>query len=142
MEIYSFKTKLDFGKHESKTIQQLIDENDYAYLLWCLRNHYGVCFTVEVFNTIKDKNTASQEEINLAFEGNENQTKLLKERNILQLEVINLKKMLLIYKNESTSSYNSIERYKDYDQVKRNWLAEAAGTDDPDVMNDVYWNIE
>ena len=37
--------------------------------------------------------------------------------------------------NEDYSNYSWY--YEDY-----NWLSEVAGTDDPEVMNDVYWNID
>ena len=68
--------------------------------------------------------------------------KLINERDILELEVINLKKMLSFYKNESNNSHNTTQIYEDYRQENMNWLAEAAGTDDPETMNDVYWNLD
>lgn len=37
------------------------------------------------------------------------------------------------------SSFSSND---DYDYYSQNWLAEAAGTDDPETMNDVYWNLD
>jgi len=32
--------------------------------------------------------------------------------------------------------------YSDYSYDSDNWLRDAAGTDDPEVMNDVYWNLD
>lgn len=32
--------------------------------------------------------------------------------------------------------------YDDYHYDRNNWLVDAAGTDDPEVMNDVYWNLD
>jgi len=41
------------------------------------------------------------------------------------------------YENHNDYDYN----YDDY-YDSSNWLADAAGTDDPEVMNDVYWNLD
>jgi hypothetical protein len=38
--------------------------------------------------------------------------------------------------------YSSNSSNYDYDYYSRNWLAEAAGTSDPETMNDVYWNLD
>ena len=143
MQIYHFNTLLNFGMHKGKTVQQLINEKQYSYLIWCLKDHNDVCYTEAVFNIIKDKNIrrATSED----FEFNMDNTKidkLINERDILELEVINLKKMLSFYKNESNNSHNTTQIYEDYRQENMNWLAEAAGTDDPETMNDIYWNLD
>lgn len=41
---------------------------------------------------------------------------------------------------ENQGSYDYECNYDDYDSS--NWLEDAAGTDDPEAMNDVYWNID
>jgi len=38
---------------------------------------------------------------------------------------------------DNDRDYDNYDYYDNYD-----WLAEAAGTDDPEVMNDVYWNLD
>ena len=38
--------------------------------------------------------------------------------------------------------YSNFSSNYGYDYYSRNWLAEAAGTDDPETMNDVYWNLD
>lgn len=121
----------------------MIDGKEYSYLIqYLLLKTDNICFSEEVFNKIKYKNTASQELINTTLEGNQNNINILKERDMLALEVRNLKKILSIYKYESINSNNSKEGYVDYDHENSNWLAEAAGTDDPETMNDVYWNLD
>ena len=53
----------------------------------------------------------------------------------------NTDKNLLTYKEEKQD-----EDYDDYDyenyNSSNNWLRDAAGTDDPETMNDVYWNLD
>ena len=142
MQIYHFNTVLNFGIHKGKAIRELIAQNEYSYLLWCLKNHDKVCFTEEVFDEIKINNIASNELLISILDGDTNKAKILEERDVLKLEVINLKKMLSFYKNESNNSHNTTEIYEDYEQENTNWLAEAAGTDDPETMNDVYWNLD
>ena len=144
MQIYHFNTELNFGMYKGKTIQQLINEKQYSYLIqFLLLKTDNICFSEEVFNEIKDKNVrrATLED----FDFNKDHTKmdkLIDEREILELEVINLRKLLSFYKNLNLSSSISTAIYEDYEQEKTNWLAEAAGTDDPETMNDVYWNLD
>ena len=42
--------------------------------------------------------------------------------------------------DEGASHWDNDRDYDYYDNY--DWLAEAAGTDDPEVMNDVYWNLD
>lgn len=144
MQIYHFNTLLDFGKHKNKSIRQLIDEKEYSYLIqFLLIKTNKVCFTEEVFNEIKDKDVpkATLDDF-IEIKDKPQITQIANERDLLKLEVINLKKMLTYYKNKNTNSYNKPEIYQDYDQENTNWVAEAAGTDDPETMNDVYWNLD
>lgn len=46
-----------------------------------------------------------------------------------------------IYQRDYDSYYEDYQNYPWY-QEDYNWLIGAAGTDDPEVMNDVYWNID
>lgn len=108
MQIYHFNSVLNFGNHKGKSIHQLIFENENSYLMWCLKNHDEVCFTEEVFNVIKDKNIrrATLED----FDFNKQNTKndeLIDVRDALELEVINLKKIL----NALSKNYKKMVNY-------------------------------
>lgn len=142
MQICDFNTQLNFGKHKGKTIQQLIDESEFNYLLWCLRNHDGICFTEEVFNVIKDKDVASSELIISILDGDAANDKIIKERDALKLEIINLKKVLSTYQSAGSRLFSNKERYLGKGNSKKNWLSEAAGSNDIETMNDVYWNLD
>lgn len=51
----------------------------------------------------------------------------------------NTDKNLLTYKEEEQQE----DGYDGYDNYNsNNWLRDAAGTDDPETMNDVYWNLD
>lgn len=144
MKIYHFNTLLTFGKHRNKSIRQLIEEKEYSYLIqFLLRKTNKACFTEEVFNEIKHKDVpkATLEDF-IEIKDKTQITQIVNERDLLKLEVINLKKMLSYYKNKDTKSYSKSEIHQDYEQENTNWLAEAAGTDDPETMNDVYWNLD
>ena len=45
------------------------------------------------------------------------------------------------YQRYYESYYEDYQSYPWY-QEDYNWLIGAAGTDDPEVMNDVYWNMD
>ena len=50
------------------------------------------------------------------------------------------------FEDDEGNSYSHWDNDRDYDNYdyydNYDWLAEAAGTDDPEVMNDVYWNLD
>ena len=56
----------------------------------------------------------------------------------------NVKEMRERFENSeprySTGNYNKNDYGESYDSD--NWLMDAAGTDDPEVMRDVYWNLD
>lgn len=43
---------------------------------------------------------------------------------------------------EYFDSYDERDVYDDYYYDKNNWLEDAAGTNDPETMNDVFWNLD
>ena len=103
MQIYHFNTVLNFGMHKGKTIQQLIDDKEYSYLIqFLLIKTDLVCFTEEVFNKIKDKDPKATLDDFIEIKDKTQITQIINERDLLKIEVINLKKMLSIYKNGST----------------------------------------
>lgn len=49
---------------------------------------------------------------------------------------------LTVEKHEENQEYYEYDYSYDEYYDSYDWLAEAAGTDDPEVMNDVYWNLD
>ena len=53
---------------------------------------------------------------------------------------------LEIFNSEKVNNNNSLENNyfenEDLEYDDRNWLADASGTNDPEIMNDVYWNLD
>lgn len=79
-----------------------------------------------------------------------NLSKEIKENPELELDVS--KEIILAnlgyYTKLTIEKYEEYQESYDYDYDyddyydNSNWLADAAGTDDPEVMNDVYWNLD
>lgn len=59
------------------------------------------------------------------------------DKNLLKEQIINLQKSYYL---------NSIKekniKHKSYTPNDNDWLSNASGTDDPETMNDVYWNLD
>lgn len=61
--------------------------------------------------------------------------------------ILNVKKEIVLA-NLGYYTRFTIERHEDFKKSyynyydSSNWLADASGTDDPEVMNDVYWNLD
>lgn len=98
MKIHNFETILNFGKHKSKSIKSLIEENEYSYLFWCLKNHESFCFSENLFNVIKGKEIrkAILEDF-VEDNGNISKNEIIEEKYWLELEILNLKKNLKYY---------------------------------------------
>ena len=48
------------------------------------------------------------------------------------------------YDDDPYDPYNDVYNYDAYAPYRNDydWLSEIAGTNDPEVMNDVYWNMD
>jgi hypothetical protein len=73
----------------------------------------------------------------------------IKENTELELNVV--KEIILVnlgyYTKFTIEKHIEYQDNNDYDYNynaynSSNWLADSAGTDDPEVMNDVYWNLD
>jgi hypothetical protein len=52
LRILTFKSVLWFGKHNNKSVQQIINTNNVGYLLWVYYYFDGISFIEEILNTI------------------------------------------------------------------------------------------
>lgn len=96
LKLYDWNTILDFGKYKSEniTVKEVYDKNDITYLLWCLKTSSNVCFSDEVFNTIKNNDFASNDLVIALLEDKVNASKIISKIELLELEILHLKKKL------------------------------------------------
>ncbi len=128
MKLYDLNSLLNFGKCKGQKLNVILDENP-KYIDWCFQKIEWFCITDEIFNRLPII-------IYLRTQNDKNSHILLH-----NLKEKHLKKNENLI-NESSNN-NSIESYvedKYYDET--NWLIEVAGTDNPETMNDVYWNLD
>lgn len=126
IQIYSIDDTFDFGKYKGKAISEIVIENE-QYIHWCIKNVDWFCVTEEVISKfiIVKLSELLPDSSKFDFEfRNINETKLKSYEN---------------YRARYSNNYDS----DDYDSYRNdNWLVDAAGCDDPEVMNDVYWNLD
>lgn len=133
VKLYTEESKLDFGKYSGKLLTELIKINP-SYLKWCVKNVSWFVIPDSI--------------LQILFEGipsKENRSIFLVAEPIDSYKRINDVKLSVWY----TQNANRHNRFDDSDVYneefmypKDHWLIDAAGTDDPEVMNDVYWNID
>lgn len=133
MKIYMWDSVFDFGKFKGQTLK-LVDEQLPSYIFWCIQTIDWFCVDKEIFN-------------NLSI--------VIRYRYIVQKHVLiidpSIRKVIRDYEEqlELIANLNSKKllridsKPKEYHrQQNKNWLSDAAGTDDDETMNDVYWNLD
>ncbi len=108
----------DFGKYQNLKLRDVI-QNNLSYIIWCVENVDWFVLCENLFENI----------INIQ---NKDGMKLD------SFEEINLKKLCFL---NSINNYSHKIDYWDYDS-STDWLSAAAGTNDLEVMNDVFWNLD
>lgn len=128
MKLYDLSNILDFGQCKGETLAAIFEKNP-AYIDWCFQKIDWFCITNEIFDKLpiiiylrkqSDKDSKS------ILNG-------LKEKHLKKIEILKTE----FSNNNSIESCTDDRYYND-----RNWLSQAAGTDDPETMNDVYWNLD
>ncbi|WP_091147521.1 exodeoxyribonuclease X C-terminal domain-containing protein [Flavobacterium caeni] len=144
MKLYDWNSEFEFGKFKGETLKS-ISEHNMNYIHWCLKNVEWFCVKDEIFENI----TLVKEYKFLE--------KKFKNSTIQKYELEILEKLKLFYEsllkihNDKTEQFELQvareteyeEEYDDSDHYNYdNWLSDAAGTDDPETMRDVYWNLD
>ncbi|WP_332018719.1 exodeoxyribonuclease X C-terminal domain-containing protein [Kaistella sp.] len=130
IQIYSIDDTFDFGKYKGKAISDIVMENE-RYIHWCIKNVDWFCVTEDViskFMIVKlSELLTDSPKFDFKFR-DINETKLRRSEN---------------YSARYSNNYDS-DNYDSYSDSysSDNWLVDAAGCDDPAVMNDVYWNLD
>lgn len=129
MKLYDFETVLDFGQCKDQKLKDVLVKSP-SYINWCFQKVDWFCITDEIFNQLPIV-------ISLKKENKLDNVKEQKDWLKILIDLHNLKKSKLNKVNKQIQESNNYEYISNM-----NWLAEAAGTDDPETMNDVYWNLD
>ncbi|WKS95818.1 hypothetical protein [Riemerella columbina] len=118
-KIYGINTPIEFGRYKGKTLLEVAKE-DKNYLEW---------FIEEIDNVSVDGELLNYKEIQAL--GN---IHILEDRLSVEEE---------LYEDFEEDYVNYDWSYDDYRYYSdREMWSDIAGTDDPDVINDVYWNLD
>lgn len=150
--IYYSDTILNFGtKHKGETINEII-KNDPQYLLWCVENIDWFILDDELLKYLLEDRFATISivlDFQREFDSYPNVTPSISFEELVNQfeELIEKKKERIRKKFEiryRPSKHNELkEDYQDFKNgLDNNWLADAAGTDDPETLNDVFWNLD
>lgn len=139
LTLYTAVTKFDFGKYKGTNLYEVLNTNP-LYIKWCVEN-------IECFFTEDDllKEVLKSNNCLTIIIDDESKKIQLVDSSLKTLEINNSK--IIKYKTlkDSYDEYDtySNDYYDDWAQdMSNNWLAYAAGTDDSETMNDVYWNLD
>ena len=129
MKLYDFETEFDFGQCKGQKLKNVFDKSP-SYVSWCFQKVDWFCITDEIFNQLPII-------ISLKKENKLDNVKEQKDWLKILIDLHNMKQSKLKNSNINIKDSNNNTYFSDI-----NWLAEAAGTDDPETMSDVYWNID
>ena len=141
MKIYGWNDKFDFGKYKGLILKDVY-ETSPNYIHWCLSKVEWFCLTEDAFENLSIVKQYTEASGRFAILGNSIYKKRMDELQpffdlLLQQHTEKTEK-LHSQNSRSQDFFNYDYREESYD----NWLEEAAGTDDPETMNDVYWNLD
>lgn len=128
LNIYNLNSTFDFGSNRGKTIAEILSINE-EYIQWCIINVDWFCISDECFSKFF---LLELSEISTYYKNKVDSLREINERKIAECI------RLASYEENDLSEYGCDDSYYNSD----NWLIDAAGCDDPEVMNDVYWNLD
>ena len=138
LKLYTVCTTLDFGKYNGNSIEYVLETNP-LYIKWCVENIKWFVFDEELLKEALKANCR----LNIIVNDSDNNVKL-EDPTLITLEINDNK--LKKYKSlqDSFDETDSDDDFHDdwINDMQDNWLSYAAGTDDPETMNDVYWNLD
>jgi hypothetical protein len=135
MKLYDFETEFEFGQFKGQKLKDVFLKSP-SYVNWCFQKVDWFCITDDIFNKLPII-------IALSKENKLDNVKEQKDWLKILVDLHNVKKSKLNVENNHTVKKFYDDIHDDNENYYyKNWLAEAAGTDDPEVMNDVYWNLD
>lgn len=131
LSIYGLSTKFDFGCNKGKTVEEVITSNE-NYIHWCIQNVDWFAISEDCFLEMQLM------QLNDIINKNDEFSSQLRDENSVKLEEYN--NIVSRYNHTDNDYYDSYN--DDYYYDSNDWLVDAAGSNDPEVMNDVYWNLD
>ena len=124
VKFYDWDNFFDFGQCSGKSILEVFKKSP-SYIDWCFKYVDTFCISDEIFNQLP---------VVISLQ-NDTQNKM----HLTKLENLHSAK-----KNKLKSSTKDILKEQSYYPISNDfdWLKEVSGTDDPEIMNDVYWNLD
>lgn len=130
MKYYNWNSVFDFGQYDGKTLKEVFDDSP-DYIVWCFKKVQWFCISDEIYNSLSFV-LPSKIPIDKSLEE-------------FAKEFIDDLRNLHDYKKIKLKDFRPNQNY-DFQQNSNvdcnNWLEEASGTNDPETMNDVYWNLD
>lgn len=126
IKIIEIKQKLQISSLQLNTAKDRDGNPTNYYRHWDYENRYAVVIKKSLVDKIKENN-----DLQLTIE------KTIKKANLGYYTNFEITE----YTEEEYRDCDLREVYEEY-YDRSNWLMDAAGTDDPEVMNDVYWNLD
>lgn len=130
VKLYDFESELDFGQCKGQTMKDVFYKTP-SYIDRCFQKIDWFCITDEIFNQLP---------IIIALRKENNLDNVPEHKNWLKIliDLHNSKKTKMSKSNNYVQKYN---RQTD-DSDNNCWLEDADGTNDPETMSDVYWNLD
>lgn len=138
LKLYTDCTTLDFGKYNGNSIEYVLETNP-LYIKWCVENIKWFVFDEELLKEALKANCR----LNIIVNDSDNNVKL-EDPTLKTLEINDNKLKKYRSLQDSFDESDSDDEFHDdwINDMQDNWLSYAAGTDDPETMNDVYWNLD
>lgn len=138
LKLYTDCTTLDFGKYNGNSIEYVLEKNP-LYIKWCVENIEWFVFDEELLKEALKANCR----LNIIVNDSDNNVKL----ENLTLKTLEINDNKLKKYRSLQDSFDESDPDDDFhddwiNDMQDNWLSYAAGTDDPETMNDVYWNLD
>ena len=138
LKLYTDCTTLDFGKYNGNSIEYVLETNP-LYIKWCVENIKWFVFDEELLKEALKANCR----LNIIVNDSATNVKL-EDPTLITLEINDNKLKKYRSLQDSFDETDSDDDFHDdwINDMQDNWLSYAAGTDDPETMNDVYWNLD
>ena len=138
LKLYTDCKTLDFGKYNGNSIEYVLETNP-LYIKWCVENIEWFVFDEELLKEALKANCR----LNIIVNDSDNNVKL-EDPTLKTLEINDNKLKKYWSLQDSFDESDSDDEFHDdwINDMQDNWLSYAAGTDDPETMNDVYWNLD
>jgi hypothetical protein len=147
MRVFNWNDTLNYGKFKGKTVGEIYAESP-NYIYWSLQKLDWFCLTNNAFNNLPIIKEFQEAEMRFNVFGNKEDEIIVKENQKYfdHLMKIHDSKIEQLDENIDPNDGKWLDydyqepNYRDFDDS--NWLADASGTNDPETMNDVYWNLD